>query len=86
MLDKFKAFLAKYNITTHSLVAASILLVACYNEVPEVHQLVQSIYGALPHHVQTLILALIAAIAWYWNSRARWTSVERAAKLGTPKS
>jgi hypothetical protein len=67
-MDKIKAFLAKYSITTHSLAAGVAILVTLYASVPAFHDLVVSAYAAMPSWAHKVVTAAIGIWAFYQGS------------------
>lgn len=68
-MNTIKAWFNKYKISTHSVVVAVGVLVGAYAEVPVFHQLVLSVYGALPKWAEELAAAAIAVYTWYRNGQ-----------------
>jgi hypothetical protein len=67
-MTTLKAFLAKYSITTHSLVAAFATLILLYNAVPAFHSLVVSAYSATPAWFHSIAAAGFGIWAFYQGS------------------
>jgi hypothetical protein len=67
-MTAIKAFLAKYSITTHSLVGAVVTLTVLYNAVPAFHSLVVSAYSATPAWFHSIAAAVFGIWAFYQGS------------------
>lgn len=67
-MDKVTAFLAKYNITTHSVAAAIGTLTLLYASVPAFHDLVVKGFQATPSWVHEVVTAIIGIYAFYHKS------------------
>lgn len=67
-MDKIKAFLAQYNITTHTIAAAIATLVTLYASVPAFHNLVYTAFQDTPVWVHDVVTALVGIYAFYHKS------------------
>ncbi len=65
MLEKIKTWFASHDITTHTVAVLFAIAMAAYTEVPQFHDLVLSVYNAIPLHGQNLIATALALYAWY---------------------
>jgi hypothetical protein len=64
-MNQLKTWLAKYNVTTHSVVAFFASATLAYYAVPPFHALVNHAYQALPGWLEESIGAGVALYAWY---------------------
>jgi hypothetical protein len=64
-MDTIKKWLAKYNLTTHTIVAASVFLIGAFYAVTPFHDLVMAIYNQTPAWAHTVVSVGIALYAWY---------------------
>jgi hypothetical protein len=62
-----KAFLAKYSITTHTLVVCTLFLIGAYHAVPAFQALCLQLWGIIPASVKVGISGIGALVMWYWN-------------------
>lgn len=72
-----KQFLAKYNITTHTIVGAIVFLIAAYHNLPAVHQFAVTLWGYIPAVAKESLTAVAAIVAFYWQGRKEWTPAQR---------
>lgn len=71
-------FLKKYNITTHTVVAAIIFLIGAYHNLPAVHAFAVTLWAHVPAIAKEGLSALAAIVMLYWQGRKEWTPEERA--------
>lgn len=64
-MNNIKAWLASYNITTHTVTVVVAFLIGGFYAVTPFHDLVIEIYKALPGWVEKVVLAAFALYAWY---------------------
>lgn len=65
MEERIKKWLADHSITTHSVAAAFVTLSILYAQVPQFHDLVLSLYNAIPGKGQNVVATALAVYAWY---------------------
>lgn len=64
-MNKVKAFIASYSITTHSLAVAVATLVTLYAAVPQFSSLVNALYAATPSWFHQVFAAAFGIWAFY---------------------
>lgn len=64
-MNKFKAFLASKDVTTHTVAVVFIAAISAFYAVPQFHTVVMSVYNAMPSTLQAIVVAAFALYAWY---------------------
>ena len=65
MFEKISEWIKSHNGVTHIVAVGIATIVTLYENVPQFHDFLISIYTAIPHGFQTVVTTAIAVYMWY---------------------
>jgi hypothetical protein len=82
--NKFESWIASKGGFAHLVAAIYLGAIGAYAAVPAFEQLVDNVYGVMPHWLKLVALAVVGCIAWYRNNQASLDAPAVASALKPP--